>query len=101
ILTPPDSTARREQSDRAPMQSRFSTNVGIRARLLRAAWTAVALMLVASAHPRAESPPVSSGAAILEKLRAFQEMGTVLHVAAHPDDENTQLITYLARGRRV
>jgi LmbE family N-acetylglucosaminyl deacetylase len=23
----------------------------------------------------------------------------VLHVAAHPDDENTQLITYLARGR--
>src|SRR5690242_14989845 len=26
-------------------------------------------------------------------------MGTVLHVAAHPDDENTQLITYLARGR--
>ena len=38
---------------------------------------------------------------ILEKLRAFQEMGSVLHVAAHPDDENTQLITYLARGRRV
>ncbi len=26
-------------------------------------------------------------------------MGTVLHIAAHPDDENTQLITYLARGR--
>jgi LmbE family N-acetylglucosaminyl deacetylase len=26
-------------------------------------------------------------------------MGRVLYVAAHPDDENTQLITYLARGR--
>ncbi len=26
-------------------------------------------------------------------------MGTVLQVAAHPDDENTQLITYLSRGR--
>jgi len=26
-------------------------------------------------------------------------MGSVLHVAAHPDDENTQLTTYLARGR--
>ena len=26
-------------------------------------------------------------------------MGTVLYVAAHPDDENTQLITYFARGR--
>src|SRR6516164_10430620 len=38
-------------------------------------------------------------AAILQELRSFKEMGTVLHVAAHPDDENTQLITYLARGR--
>jgi hypothetical protein len=26
-------------------------------------------------------------------------MGSVLHIAAHPDDENTQLITFLARGR--
>jgi LmbE family N-acetylglucosaminyl deacetylase len=85
------------------MQSRYSTTVGIRGRLRSAAWTAVAIMLVASAQSKAQSTPlpVSSGAAILEKLRAFQEMGSVLHVAAHPDDENTQLITYLARGRRV
>lgn len=46
---------------------------------------------------RAAEPP--SGAAILQDLRSFQTMGTVLHIAAHPDDENTQLITYLARGR--
>jgi LmbE family N-acetylglucosaminyl deacetylase len=46
----------------------------------------------------AESGP-SSPAAILQELRSFREMGSVLHVAAHPDDENTQLITYLARGR--
>jgi LmbE family N-acetylglucosaminyl deacetylase len=83
------------------MQSSFSTTVRIRAQLRTAAWTAVALILGASAQSRAESPVVSPGAAILEKLRAFQEMGSVLHVAAHPDDENTQLITYLARGRRV
>jgi LmbE family N-acetylglucosaminyl deacetylase len=83
------------------MQSSFSTTVGIRARFRSAAWTAVALTLVASAHSSAQSPPASSGAAILERLRAFQEMGSVLHIAAHPDDENTQLITYLARGRRV
>ena len=42
--------------------------------------------------------PVSA-AALLEDLRGFREMGSVLHIAAHPDDENTQLITYLARGR--
>jgi LmbE family N-acetylglucosaminyl deacetylase len=35
----------------------------------------------------------------LRELRAFGSMATVLHVAAHPDDENTQLIAYLARGR--
>jgi LmbE family N-acetylglucosaminyl deacetylase len=40
------------------------------------------------------SPP-----AIREELRKFGTFGTVLHIAAHPDDENTQLITYLARSR--
>ncbi len=44
----------------------------------------------------AETP---SGAAILKSLREFREMGRVLHVAAHPDDEFTQQITYLSRGR--
>ena len=43
--------------------------------------------------------PKESGAGILEELRGFRQMGSVLYVAAHPDDENTQLITYLARGR--
>jgi LmbE family N-acetylglucosaminyl deacetylase len=46
----------------------------------------------------AESGP-DSPAAIQQELRSLGEMGTVLHIAAHPDDENTQLITYLARGR--
>src|SRR5437868_4591609 len=45
---------------------------------------------------RADEP---QPAAILQDLRNFRVLGTVLHVAAHPDDENTQLITYLARGR--
>ncbi len=48
--------------------------------------------------PSPEAGP-DSPAAILQELRSFREMGTVLHLAAHPDDENTQLITYLARGR--
>jgi LmbE family N-acetylglucosaminyl deacetylase len=40
-------------------------------------------------------------AAIAQELRALATVGTVLHVGAHPDDENTELITYLARGRGV
>ena len=45
----------------------------------------------------AAEPP--TGPAILQQLRSFATMGSVLYVAAHPDDENTQVITYLARGR--
>src|ERR1700690_1714587 len=36
---------------------------------------------------------------ILQSRKSFRVVGSVLLVAAHPDDENTQLITYLARGR--
>ncbi len=53
--------------------------------------------LVGQRPAAAEASP--SGVAIQQELRRFREMGSVLYVAAHPDDENTQLITYLARGR--
>jgi LmbE family N-acetylglucosaminyl deacetylase len=46
----------------------------------------------------ARSEPISSPA-ILQELKSFREMGSVLYIAAHPDDENTLLIAYLARGR--
>ena len=50
-----------------------------------------------AAEPVAATP--EPGAAILQDLRSFSTVATVLHIAAHPDDENTALITYLARGR--
>jgi len=46
---------------------------------------------------RADERP--TGPDILQQLRSFATMGSVLYVAAHPDDENTRVITYLARGR--
>jgi LmbE family N-acetylglucosaminyl deacetylase len=52
------------------------------------------LLLAAGAKAETNSP-----AAILQELKSFREMGSVLYVAAHPDDENTLLIAYLARGR--
>lgn len=36
---------------------------------------------------------------ILQDLRNLQQMGSVLLVAAHPDDENTQLLAHFAHGR--
>src|SRR3954469_5822285 len=38
-------------------------------------------------------------AAIQQELRSFANLGSVLYVAAHPDDENNSLLTQLARGR--
>lgn len=37
--------------------------------------------------------------AILHQLESFRQLGSVLYIAAHPDDENTELLAYLARGR--
>jgi LmbE family N-acetylglucosaminyl deacetylase len=51
-----------------------------------------ALLAVSISSPAADS-------AILRDLRALRSTGTVLHVAAHPDDENTELITWLSLGR--
>src|SRR5437764_107094 len=59
-----------------------------------------ACMLGACACGEALGAEAISGAQVLEELRGFREMGSVLMVAAHPDDENTQLLTYLAKGRR-
>jgi len=53
--------------------------------------------MAAPTSARAEDGP--TGAAIAQELQAFRQMGRVLYIAAPPDDENTQLITYLARGR--
>ncbi len=39
-----------------------------------------------------------AGSEILQEMRRFQTTGSVLYVAAHPDDENTELIAYFARG---
>ncbi len=60
-------------------------------------WVVAVLALVGKGALGADAPP--PGAAILQELKSFDQMGSVLMVAAHPDDENTQLLAYLARGR--
>ena len=59
---------------------------------------AAAVLLAPAAawrSPSRAAPP----SPILDDLRRFRVFATVLHVGAHPDDENTQLVAYLARGR--
>ena len=71
-----------------------------RQRLARTRLTAVSVALLSAlSSVFAAEPP--SASAILQELRSFRECGSVLYVAAHPDDENTQFIAYLSKGRGV
>src|ERR1700744_5044329 len=56
---------------------------------------ALAVWGMAPAGMAQTSPPPD----IAQELQAFRQMGTVLYIAAHPDDENTELIAWFARGR--
>ena len=47
----------------------------------------------------AQMPESFSSAEIFLRLRKLNILGSVLYVAAHPDDENSRLIAYLAKDR--
>lgn len=55
--------------------------------------------LLSLAPLAAAADPGFSSTEILQSLHNLQSTGTVLFVAAHPDDENTRLIAYLAQAR--
>jgi LmbE family N-acetylglucosaminyl deacetylase len=71
----------------------------MRAGAFALAACAGALASALAEEPPAAPDPAQASAVIAQELRSFEVFGSVLYVAAHPDDENTQLITYLARGR--
>jgi len=49
----------------------------------------------------AQAPKTYSSSDILLGLKKLNTLGSVLYIAAHPDDENTRLLAYLANGRLV
>jgi LmbE family N-acetylglucosaminyl deacetylase len=49
-----------------------------------------------------QRPPAQPHAAeILHKMQKLNVLGSVLYIVAHPDDENTKLIAWLANGKKV
>ncbi len=50
------------------------------------------------AHPSAAQELTMDSAALAHALDRLARTGRVLYVAAHPDDENTRLLAYLANG---
>lgn len=49
---------------------------------------------------KAQAPIQKNGAQILIDLQRFNTLGTVLYVAAHPDDENTRLLSWLVNEKK-
>lgn len=49
---------------------------------------------------KAQSQRAYSAAEIKQGLEALNVTGRVLYIAAHPDDENTRLLAYLAKGKK-
>ena len=47
----------------------------------------------------AQAPATITSAEIFLRLKKLNVLGTVLYVAAHPDDENSRLIAYMAKDR--
>jgi LmbE family N-acetylglucosaminyl deacetylase len=48
----------------------------------------------------AQTPKSYSTADILQQMKKLEVFGSVLYIAAHPDDENTRLLAYLANERK-
>lgn len=58
------------------------------------------LLVCSSLNTKAQQQPPKPGSGkILQDLKKLNTLGNVLYLAAHPDDENTTLIAYLANQK--
>ncbi|MDG1270653.1 MAG: LmbE family protein, partial [Ulvibacter sp.] len=55
-----------------------------------------AIIALSTAAVLAQQPQKPTASEIYHKLEKLNFLGSALYVAAHPDDENTRLISYLA-----
>ncbi len=60
----------------------------------------IILALSFACFSKAQKPHQMAAGEILHEIQKAQVLGSVLYVAAHPDDENTRLISYLANERK-
>lgn len=60
----------------------------------------VLLFLITSFQIRAQVPTLSSSE-IYQGIKKLNVLGSVLHIAAHPDDENTLMLSYMSKDQLV
>jgi LmbE family N-acetylglucosaminyl deacetylase len=56
----------------------------------------IVILLFSTTLTSAQQPKKPSSSEIFESLKKLNFLGSVLYVAAHPDDENTRLISYMS-----
>ena len=64
-------------------------------------WIFTLLLITTAWAIQAQAPNKPTTADIHESIKKLNVLGSVLYVAAHPDDENTRMISYMANERRM
>ncbi|MCE2848100.1 MAG: PIG-L family deacetylase [Chitinophagaceae bacterium] len=59
----------------------------------------VVLIFTIDSNAIAQKQVAASSSEILHTMKRLNVLGTVMYIAAHPDDENTRLLAYMARDR--
>lgn len=59
------------------------------------------LLVIAFSSLHAQKPKQYNSAEIYEAVQKLNFLGSVLYVAAHPDDENTRLISYMSNHEKA
>lgn len=65
-------------------------------KVMRRAFLFAFITIVFLSYTQAQKPSIPSSTEIYESLQKLNFLGSVLYVAAHPDDENTRLISYMS-----
>lgn len=61
----------------------------------------IPLLLLFFTSVHSQQPAKPNAVEIYNQIQKLNFLGTVLYVAAHPDDENTRLISYMANGQKA
>ncbi|MES2593420.1 MAG: PIG-L family deacetylase [Bacteroidota bacterium] len=65
-------------------------------------FTLLTFFLIAlSISLNAQNAPSLSSSEIIQSFKKLNTLGSVLYIAAHPDDENTRLLAYLSREKNL
>jgi len=75
-----------------------------RMRVFRPVKHGVTALLLAATMLTPGSPDARAGASgseLLHRIQGLSVVGSVLYVAAHPDDENTRLLAWLSKHRKL